>query len=132
MSGDVAGRAFHSLTLTGFFHMNSTHIGCTCCTAGAPAQDAVQQRLEPANTNRSTIERPMRRWSGALAMIPQLLGWGIGFTGLFAASSICPCCGQVGCAVGIGTMGIMGGLTATVVSCLRWRWRKRNEEPKSC
>ena len=68
----------------------------------------------------------------ALAMIPQLLGWGVGFTGLFAATSVCPCCGQVGCAVGIGTMGIMGGLAATVVSLLRWRRRSQNGESTSC
>ena len=132
MSGDVAGRAFHSGTLTGFSTMNSTHIDCTCCTAGTPVQDAVQQRLEPADASRLMIERPMRRWRVALTMIPQLLGYSVGFTGLFAASTVCPHCGQVGCAVGIGTMGIMGGLAATVVSCLRWRWRKRNEEPTPC
>jgi hypothetical protein len=81
---------------------------------------------------RKYMNRPVRRWPTALILIPQLFGWGVGFTGLYAASTICPCCGQVGCALGIGTMGIVGGLTATVMSCCRWRRRKRKKEPQSC
>ena len=101
---------------------------CRCSLAATP--HAVSEKdIQPA---RKSLERPIRRWPVALAMIPQLLGWSVGFTGLYAASTVCPHCGQVGCALGIGTMGIMGGLTATVMSCLRWRRRKRNEEPKPC
>ena len=110
--------------------MNSTHIGCACRTHGDPIQDAVQQRLELADADRLTNDRPLRRWRLALPSIPQFLGWSVGFTGLFAASSVCPCCGQVGCPVGTSTIGILGGLTAIVVSCWRWRRRKPNEEPK--
>lgn len=112
--------------------MNSTHIGCGCRTHGNPVQDAVQQRPEPAGTDRLTNDRPVRRWRSALASIPQFLGWSVGLTGLVAASSVCPCCGQVGCPVGTSTIGVLGGLAAIVVSCLRWRRRKPTEEPKSC
>ncbi len=62
--------------------MIPTHTGCTCCTAVAPVQEAVQQRLELADASRLTIERPVRRWPVALAMIPQLLGWSVGGTNL--------------------------------------------------
>jgi hypothetical protein len=101
---------------------------CRCSHAAAP-NTVSEKGIQPI---RIVLERPKRRWPIALAVIPQLLGWGVGFSGLYAASTVCPHCGQVGCAVGIGTMGIMGGLTATVVSCLRWRRRKRDEEPKPC
>lgn len=95
----------------------------------AVAPHAVSERdIRPI---RKFMNRPARRWPAALLLIPQFLGWGVGFTGLYAASTVCPCCGQVGCALGIGTMGIMGGLTATVMSCFRRR-RKREKEPQPC
>ena len=81
---------------------------------------------------RRFLRRPANRSRTALVGVLQFIGWSVGFTGLYAASTTCPCCGQVGCPVGVGTVGIMGGLTAAVVSCFRWRRRKRNEEPKPC
>ncbi len=81
---------------------------------------------------RKFLQKPSRCWSSILTAIPQLLGWSVGATGLFAASTMCPCCGQFGCALGVGTMGIMGGLTAAIMSCIHRRRHKQQEEPQSC
>ena len=103
---------------------------CRCSHSVASHAHAHSEKCSQPTGNSG--ERPRRRWPTALTMIPQILGYGVGFTGLFAASTVCPCCGQVGCAVGIGTMGLMGGLVATVMSCLRWQRRHRNGESKPC
>jgi hypothetical protein len=77
---------------------------------------------------RRFLRRPAGRWSAALTTALQFVGWSVGLTGLFAASTACPCCGQVGCPLGIGTMGILSDPTrlqrasgATAVRCGRVR-----------
>jgi hypothetical protein len=81
-------------------------------------QDVSDRDIRPI---RRFLMRPKGRLSGRLMLIPQTLGWSVGLTGLFAASTICPCCGQVGCALGVGTMGIVGGLTASICAFARRR-----------
>jgi hypothetical protein len=96
-------------------------------TVRALPQSVSDRDLRPI---RRFLTRPQRRLSGWLMLAPQLLGWSVGLTGFFAASTICPCCGQVGCALGVGTMGIMGGLTASILAFVRRR--RKVEAPQSC
>ena len=72
-------------------------------------------RLSPAVQQVTSKDiRPVRRFcagppaaGGPLGTVLQFLGWSVGLTGLFAASTACPCCGQVNCPLGVGAMGIM-------------------------
>jgi hypothetical protein len=112
----------------------STEIRVTCddghvrrWTVRAFPQSVSDRDVRPI---RKFLARPKSRLSGWLLLVPQLLGWSVGLTGLFAASTICPCCGQVGCALGVGTMGIMGGLTASILSFVRRR--RKVEGSQSC
>jgi hypothetical protein len=38
--------------------------------------------------------------------------WWLSFSGLYAMFATCPCCGQVGCPVGAGSAGLVGGFLA--------------------
>ncbi len=42
----------------------------------------------------------------------RFIGLWFGFTGLYAAFSVCPFCGQPGCPVGLASSGAIGGLFA--------------------
>ena len=58
--------------------------------------------------------------------------WWLGFTGLIAASSICPFCGRPGCPVGIGAATTMGGILSLFMQNwkepLRWLHRRCNNK----
>jgi|WetSurMetagenome_2_1015567.scaffolds.fasta_scaffold1091252_1 hypothetical protein len=60
-------------------------------------------------------------WRQRLSQLPvagrvvKLLTWWLIFSGIYASSSVCPCCGQVGCPVGAAGAGIVGGLFALVI-----------------
>jgi hypothetical protein len=56
-----------------------------------------------------------RRWSQAVFQMVSL--WGA-FTGLLAIATPCPCCGRVGCPVGLGLFAAAGGVLAF---CVRGR-----------
>lgn len=44
----------------------------------------------------------------------RLIAKWLGFTGLYAAFAVCPCCGQPGCPVGIGSAGIIGAFAVLI------------------
>ncbi len=45
----------------------------------------------------------------------RFLTWWLIFSGIYASSSVCPFCGQVGCPVGGASAGLVGGLFALVI-----------------
>ena len=45
----------------------------------------------------------------------RFLGLWLAFTGVYAMFSVCPFCGQVGCPVGAGSAGVIGGFFALAV-----------------
>ena len=49
----------------------------------------------------------------------RFLGLWLAFTGIYAMFSVCPFCGQVGCPVGAGSAGVMGGFFALIVQNLK-------------
>lgn len=51
-------------------------------------------------------------------------GWWLGFTCYFAIGSVCPCCGQAGCAMGIGAVGALGAAATLVLSKLKCLGRR--------
>ena len=53
-----------------------------------------------------------RRWNQVVFQMVSL--WGA-FTGLLAIAAPCPCCGRVGCPVGLGMSAIAGGVLALIV-----------------
>jgi len=50
---------------------------------------------------------PVRQ--SVFARITHFFKWWLGFTGLIAATSVCPFCGTPGCPVGIGAATTIGG-----------------------
>jgi hypothetical protein len=49
----------------------------------------------------------------------RLIGWWYGFTGLYTMFTVCPCCGQQVCPVGLGIAGTVG---AFLTLCVQdWR-----------
>jgi hypothetical protein len=44
----------------------------------------------------------------------KFLPWWLIFSGIYASSSVCPCCGRLGCPVGGASAGLVGGLCALV------------------
>jgi hypothetical protein len=49
----------------------------------------------------------------------RFLGLWLAFTGVYAMFSVCPFCGQVGCPVGAGSAGIVGGFFALTVQNMK-------------
>ena len=45
----------------------------------------------------------------------KFLTWWLIFSGIYASSSVCPFCGQLGCPVGGASAGMVGGLFALVI-----------------
>jgi hypothetical protein len=45
----------------------------------------------------------------------RFLTWWLIFSGIYASSSVCPFCGQLGCPVGGASAGIVGGLFALAI-----------------
>jgi hypothetical protein len=56
-----------------------------------------------------------RRWNQVVFQMVSL--WGA-FTGLLAVTTPCPCCGRIGCPVGLGLFAAAGGVLAF---CVRGR-----------
>lgn len=55
-----------------------------------------------------------------LGIVVRFFAWWFGFAGIYAMTATCPCCGQVGCPVGAGGAGVVGGLLALGMQ----NWRK--------
>jgi hypothetical protein len=79
-----------------------------------------QQSVRPIIQGKDALaEIPSRRQK--LSRLPgaghavKFLTWWLIFSGLYASSSVCPCCGRVGCPVGAAGAGIVGGLFALVI-----------------
>ncbi len=50
-----------------------------------------------------------------LGNIIRFFAWWFGFSGLYAMFAVCPFCGQVGCPVGMGSVGFVGGFFALLM-----------------
>jgi len=47
-----------------------------------------------------------------LGKLFNIFGWWFIFTGSYTLLNVCPCCGQVGCPVGIGVISVYAGIMA--------------------
>jgi hypothetical protein len=70
------------------------------------------------------VARPKRP---VLAFFFRFFGAWISFAALYGAFSVCPFCGQPGCPVGAGSMGLIGGVFAMLVSNWRSLWQNLKE-----
>lgn len=78
----------------------------------APAPDpphAAQGAPQSQPAARPRLWRPVTRF----------LGWWAGLSGFLTAFSVCPFCGQPGCAGGPVFAGVLGGIFAFVLAALR-------------
>lgn len=57
------------------------------------------------------------------------LRWGLAFSRLYAMFAVCPFCGRVGCPVGAGSAGLVGGFFALCMQT--WKTPKRTLLNKS-
>jgi hypothetical protein len=89
--------------------------GTRCFRIARPAHEVTDADLAPA---RRFLER-RSRLAGWGARAAGLAGWWLGFTGLFAMGSICPCCGRADCVLGIGVAGTFGAIATLTLSKLK-------------
>ena len=63
-------------------------------------------------------QRPPRPWKiyqyPVIGGLLRFFSWWLVFFGIYASSSVCPCCGTPGCPVGVGAAGIIGGCFAAL------------------
>lgn len=64
----------------------------------------VEKEVEASGEKRSFLGRIIR-----------FFAWWFGFSGLYAMFAVCPFCGQVGCPVGMGSVGFVGGFFALLM-----------------
>jgi hypothetical protein len=53
--------------------------------------------------------------SALMGRLSRFFVWWLIFSGIYASSSVCPFCGQVGCPVGGASAGLVGGLFAFLI-----------------
>ncbi|MBD3372596.1 MAG: hypothetical protein GF403_07775 [Candidatus Coatesbacteria bacterium] len=108
MSGDSSSQQRH-------VHQASTH--------SEPMSDHHQQRHHHS-----------KAW-GFWPRLLRFLGFWLGISGLYASTTVCPCCGQAGCPVGLAAAGVLGGGLAFILTYARGFWRrlksrfKRSKQP---
>lgn len=73
------------------------------------------------------LRRSAKRRS--LAPFARFCGWWAGMFAFFAAFSVCPFCGQAGCAGGPASAGLLGAVSAFFLSVLRLG-RRRPRVPR--
>jgi len=89
-----------------------------------------QQRHVPQASTHSeptSDHHHQRHHSKASGFWPRLwrfLGFWMGISGLYASSTVCPCCGQVGCPVGLAAAGVLGGGLAFILTYARRIWNR--------
>ena len=71
--------------------------------------DPAQRRPEEAPATGKFYKYPV------LGRLFRLFIWWLTFMGIYASSSVCPFCGQVGCPVGMAGAGLVGGFFALVI-----------------
>ena len=80
------------------------------------------ESLSAEDLRRAGIGR-RRRSNGWWARLLRFLGFWLGLSGLYAAFSVCPICGQPGCPVGAAGAGLLGGVGAFLLTYARTLWR---------
>lgn len=58
----------------------------------------------------SHIESHEKSHKGFFHKFMHIIGWWLGFMGLYSSSAVCPFCGQTGCPVGFASAGIFGAI----------------------
>jgi hypothetical protein len=69
------------------------------------------------NTSEKNVNARKR---SVLGYVIRFFAWWFGFAGIYAMTTTCPCCGKVGCPVGAGGAGVVGGVMALGMQ----NWRK--------
>jgi hypothetical protein len=84
------------------------------------APDITEQPADPAT-------QPLRRSAKRRLLAPfaRFFGWWAGMFAFLAAFSVCPVCGQPGCAGGPAFAGLLGGVSAFFLSVLRLGRRRQ-------
>jgi len=84
------------------------------------------QHADAASPSAKRHGAPLRTRLGRWGLLGRFLAWWFGLFAFLSAFSICPICGQPGCAGGPVSAGVLGGLFALITSVLRpFRHRRR-------
>lgn len=82
---------------------------------------------QPAGPGTRQLRRSVKR--RLLAPFARFFGWWAGLFAFLAAFSVCPFCGQPGCAGGPAFAGLAGGVSALFLSFMRLGRRRRKAPP---
>ena len=85
-----------------------------CC-----GHDAAETETPLSNPALVLTNEPELQEGGRWTAIKHHVLWFLAFFGLYASSSVCPCCGTPGCPVGAGGAAVVG----SVFACL-WQYGK--------
>ncbi|MCK9377052.1 MAG: hypothetical protein M0P73_12970 [Syntrophobacterales bacterium] len=84
-------------------------------------QEESPTRIAPAGLPEEApeyVQKPPRLGklyqSPIIGGLGRFFSWWLVFFGIYASSSVCPCCGTPGCPVGVGAAGIIGGCFAAL------------------
>jgi hypothetical protein len=83
----------------------------------------------PGERRRRVTENVRRRFGRSrwLAPLARFFAWWAGVFVFFAAMTVCPFCGQVGCIGGAASAGLFGGAGAFLISLMRRTWTKTSK-----
>jgi hypothetical protein len=100
----------------GFGH-SSAHPDC-CAHAAAETETPL------GNPAGAVAPEPELREGGRWTALKRHALWFLTFFGIYASSSVCPCCGTPGCPVGIGGAAVVGGVFACLWQYGKSAWEK--------
>jgi hypothetical protein len=76
---------------------------------------------DPSGTLSESRKSESEPWLGSLK---RYVLWFLAFFGIYASSSVCPCCGTPGCPVGVGGAALVGGVFACLWQYGKSAWEK--------
>ncbi|MBI4644698.1 MAG: hypothetical protein HY790_01700 [Deltaproteobacteria bacterium] len=96
----------------------------TCTHPHCCGQEAAGGETVAGNPPGALAERPDTKLKGLWSFLKHYALWFLAFFGIYASSSVCPCCGTPGCPVGVSGAALVGGVFACLWQYGRNVWER--------